>query len=264
MEPDQLQPKLKANSSIFDIAKLYSWQIILTLISIVIILSVILPFAQQLTDYFGQISDYTSKYNTLVQQQQREQLLAAVTNAQEASLAKIDKLIPQSQTAVVSFSESISKKATDNGLTLTDSVVGEIVIVSQNSQSASKPSNNGGLQLVELPAEFKLTGQFSSIRSFLSKLFGGSDFIIIQKMDLQKSPAPALVKSDSSNNIILKNQNIYSSSSVDNWSMTIDLVKYQFRATNGDLTKLKNAYFQVPDNSRPSQAVLDFIDKNYN
>jgi Tfp pilus assembly protein PilO len=235
-----------------EFTKYYLLPMSMFFLSLILVFIVILPLVNSLTGTVGEINTIRDNYNTLLEAREKRELLAASSNQQEADLGKINKLIPQSQTEVVDFSETIRKKAESNDLELQSSIVREAVI-SNPGGATSAPEGEKGLDLAELPADFTLGGKFDNIKKFLGDIFGGSDFIIIKQMELRKQVA----EQDT-------NQQKFNTSGVDNWFMSITLVKYQFRLrSNTSQAELQAAFFAVPENARANQEVLDFINDNY-
>jgi Tfp pilus assembly protein PilO len=249
-------PKVKEESKepivVGDFTKYFMLPLAMLVLSLILVFFVILPLVSALTGTLGDISKMRNEYNTLLEARNKREQLASSSNQQEADLAKINKLIPQSQTEVVDFSESIRKKAEQNSLNLQSSVVREAVITNPNSITAT-PEGEKGLDLAELPADFTIGGKFDNIREFLGDIFGGDDFIIIKQMELRKQTPEQDANSQK-----------FNTSGVDNWFMSITLVKYQFRLRSATTqADLQAAYFTVPESVKANQDVLDFINENY-
>lgn len=249
-------PKTKSPFNADEFLKFYLGPLILLISSIALILAAVLPLLDTTFRNIEEISKLQGDYDSLLSNRSNRQELSKVTNDQQATLALINKLIPQAQTAVVDFSENIRTKAQQNALKLNESKVGELVTVTNDATdtTASDP-NAASLELVELPAEFSLTGKLASIRNFLSSLYSGNDFIIIKEMKLAQSI------SDDPNQ---DEKDKYKKPNSADWSMEIVLVKYQFRIKGSNAADaLKTYYFSVPDSARANQDVVNFINQNY-
>ncbi|MFW5702464.1 MAG: hypothetical protein ACOCXP_00675 [Candidatus Dojkabacteria bacterium] len=233
--------------------KLYGVPIATLAFSVIVIIFFTLPQVNGISSTLSLISEQQDEYERLGTIRESRLRLADLTNQQQADLAKIDSIIPQQQTEVVDFSEDIRRLAEQNRLNLTDSVVGEVVTA--NSQSPVQnplPDAPAGLELVELPADFSLSGDFSNIQSFLSDIFGAEDFIIVKEMELIKR-----AQGDSEGSE-------FSLEQTDSWNMDITLAKYQFRlGANTTEENVTQTYFRVPESQRPDQQVLDFMNENY-
>jgi Tfp pilus assembly protein PilO len=219
-------------------------------ISIVLIIGLVLPILNSIVSNYQQAATLEQDYLKLADKKSKIENLKSITNTQKQVIGIIDKIIPLSQTAVVDFSEQIKQKAKTNSLILTTTTVRETVTIDQVALGTDK-STDTRLELVELPAEFTISGDFENIKKFLTDLYKGNDFIIIKKMELQKV-------------IGNENDSRFSQASTNQWSMSIILTKYQFRLSgNRSEEELQNTYFGVSESTRPDQAVVDFILKNY-
>jgi hypothetical protein len=249
------QKEKNGPKSLEEVTKLYLIPLLMVIITILLLFFLVLPQVNGLTDTLSLINAEQEEYTRLREIEQNRSNLAQITNQQQADLAKIDSIIPQSQTAVVDFSESIREKARQNRLVVNESVVGEIVTATPRGISGGGAGGNQpGLELVELPSEFSLSGRFNNIQGFLSDIFGGEDFIVIKEMTLNRRVVNQEEAGDTS----------FSQSNTDNWSLNLVLVKYQFRlAPTASEEDLQRSYFSVPENLRPNQEVLEFINENY-
>lgn len=247
--------KLKESKSVGEFVKFYLVPIAMFSVSIIIIFFVIFPSVQGITRTLGEISTQKQEHARLSEIRTKRLALEAETSTQEADLATINALIPQSQTQVVDFSEKIRKTAETNRLEIKESLVGEEVTGGQ-AQNVQTSQNVKGLEMVELPAKFTVAGSFNNIRNFLTNIFGGDDFIIIKNMELRKQFGATVDPNG--------DQETFSRQNTDEWWMSITLVKYQFRVT-ADTTEadLDASYFLVPETARANPEVLKFINENY-
>jgi hypothetical protein len=237
------------NIAVNQILKYYLAPLLLIAFSIGIVIVVILPLLDGLVSNIDAINQTQSQYEELDDKRQAIQSLSAVTNTQQEMLTKIHSIIPESQTEVANFSEKIRQKAEANRVEMLDSIVAEQVTISTGQKK------DIGLELVELPAEFTVSGRLEGIEQFLSSIYGSEDFIIIKKMDLQKQTGI-----DESTDEATR----FSDRTSDEWIMSLILVKYQFRLQEGvDDESIDQVYFNVPEATRPDQDVLDFINENY-
>lgn len=250
------QEKLNEAKSVGEFFKFYLLPLTMLFASIFILIFIILPFAQGTRETLTNIGVTKEEYQRLEALKKKREVLQTETNQQEADLAKIDKLIPQSQTQVVDFSEKIRKASEANSLQLKESLVGEEVTGTQAQTVVETSEDVKGLELVELPAKFTLTGRFDNIQKFLRSIFGGDDFIIIKNMELRKQFGTNVDPNGQKETFSRENTN--------EWWMSLTLVKYQFRVGAGTTADdLRAAYFLVPETARADQQVLDFINENY-
>ncbi len=246
---DQNKKSFFDNIAVDQILKYYLAPLLLVALSIGIVIVVILPLLDGLFSNINAINETQSEYEDLDDKRQAIQSLSSVTNTQQEMLSKIHSIIPESQTEVANFSEKIRQKAQTNNVELMDSIVAENVTISTGQKK------DIGLELVELPAEFTVSGRLDSIEQFLSSIYGSEDFIIIKKMDLQKQ-----TNIDESTDETSR----FSDTTSEDWIMSLILVKYQFRLQEGvDDESIDRVYFNVPEGMRPDQDVLDFISENY-
>lgn len=232
------------------LVKYYLLPLVMAVSSLVIFLLWIIPTIQAVLDNIGQIQTQEENFNKLKVRRQQIQDLQAISNDQVALLELVNKIIPQSQTAVVGFTEKIRETAASNKVDVTDSITGEVVSVT-NADAAQQ----NGLELVELPADFSANGTLANIRSFLTALYNNDDFIIIKSMELQRL---------GSNIGTGSNENLFNPEEVGDWTIKLTLVKYQLRTPSGlSEADIKRSFFSVPETARPQQSVLDFIKQNY-
>lgn len=240
--------KSKDPVTIREYFRLYLAPAMLFIGSLLIVFYVLLPIAQDISAGMDNISVLQQQYQTQSDLKKTREKLASETNQQELALVKISSLIPETQTAVTQFRQQVGERSQNSQLQITESVFGEVVVLSTTGRGNTQPS---GLELIEIPAEFTINGKLNNIRRFLSGLYGSNDFIIIKKMELQKQ-------------ITQTTDAQFSSVTTDNWTMNIVLTKYQFKLAPGvDETKIKQYYFSIPDTVRANKEVLEFIDKTY-
>jgi Tfp pilus assembly protein PilO len=281
---DKNKEKKEGLAGIFqDDLKYYVVPGVMFLISFGLIVQLILPTLNSAFGNLDRVSELQEEYEDLQGIKERRNQLAQQIQSQREILTRIIELIPQRQTAVVDFSEDIREKAEDNDLDLQQSLVGEVVVVNTNSSTSSSSQSNSSpsaaassgqdqsantnsvatdtepqvsLDLVELPAEFSIEGDFEDIRDFLASFYASDDFIIIKSMELQKQ---LQTEEDGESTR-------FTTSSSDRWIMTIELVKYQFRAGGEDVDEqaLTQYFFNsVAEGARPNAEVLRFIEQNY-
>ncbi len=221
-------------------------------VALLIVIFAIIPLLNETFAGIEEINRLRTRHQELIGERNNRVSMQAGLPRQEAVLNKIREVIPQSQTAVADFSERISALAAQNNVRLQNSNVGESVRVNTGAATGSVEIAN--LELVELPAEFSVTGELNSIIEFLSSIYNAGDFIVIRNMDLQKSVRSSSSSSDAR----------FSTQATDNWNMSMTLTKFQFRVSGSQAEEaLSDVYFGVPDSSRPNQQVINFVEENY-
>ncbi len=258
----QIEQK-RTRSFLAVIAKYYLAPLLMAVASLLIFGVFIVPNAEQFINSINKIQELQTEYDKNLETKARRERLQSSTNDQLGKLDIINAIIPQAQTAVVGFTEKIKQKARENNVTIGATVTGEIVQVSTANSGTRAGTGAGagnvasqnqskGLELVELPADFTAQGTLASVRSFLSSIYNGDDFIIIKSMELQKASATGSQLGA-----------VYSRDE-GNWTMELTLTKYQLRVPVGvSDADIRLSYFEIADTSKPQQAVLDFIQKNY-
>lgn len=151
-------------------------------------------------------------------------------------LQHINQIAPVEKTKVTEFQQSVKAVAEQSNLEVIDSRAGEEIIRTDDEEAQQD------IALVEIPAEFTLLGDFSRIKNFLTEIYQGGDFIVIHEMSFEKV------------------QQKYGEA----WQLKIILVKYQFIEPIVDESiGIIDTYNSVPEEARPDQTVLEFIDKKY-
>lgn len=132
-----------------------------------------------------------------------EQLSAQNLQSQDI-LDKINFIVPTGKSEVVNFRQRIETNAVQNNVNLDSSKSGEVILVQQANSEAA----NNGLNVIEIPSEFTMSGDFNSFRNLLKSLYTGKDFFVIQQMSLSRQQG----------------------TDPNAWSGSLSLVKYQFYA----------------------------------
>jgi hypothetical protein len=152
-------------------------------------------------------------------------------------ITKIDSIVPEGKTEVVKFSQRVREAiklnmdefASDSDepeIKMNEIKTGELTLASVNTPTV-------GLKINQIPTEFNFTGGLGRFRKFFSNLYDGSDFFVVEKMQL------------SYNNI---NRT---------WNGQVSLVKYQF---NKDATfNAVEVYGSVGESLEPNEKVVNFV-----
>lgn len=254
----------KGASKATDILNYYLLPLGVFVVSLLLVIFVLLPQVGDVLTKLSEISTYTEDYNKLLENRQRRISLSTVTNDQKSVLGQINKLIPQSQTAVVDFSESVRTLATGNRLQVLESVAGEVVTVNTNITDDISSNTDTKIELVELPAKFTMRGRFENVRKFLSDLYESGDFIIVKEMELRQVTQADTSASSQQGSNVNRSSLFQTTLPENNWTIEVTLTKYQFRVSGEtDADSLRSVYFNIPDGVRPATEVVDFIKRNY-
>jgi len=232
-----------------DFAQLYLIPMLLLIFGVILVFIVLMPQVDTMAQKFTVLQTEQQDYDALLAKKNSRLELLSLTTTQQATLTKINAIIPQSQTDVVGFTERIRAMVSENNLTLSDIKSGEQVTVKTAVNTAGTTSD-ANLELVEVPAEFQIEGELQNIRKFLGTLYGGQEFIVIKKMELSKKVDDVDVN--------------FSTLQTTQWSINLTLTKFQFRiGKNGTAAALQKSYFNVDETSRANKEIVDFINENY-
>ncbi len=214
--------------------KYYYLPILILAIFFLILFIGVLP---SLSTLFNNLGELDSIQNTVEQRDQKIKdlkVLEANSSQNQTYLDQIKRIAPVEKTNVVAFQTAIRNIAKSNRLTVEDSTAGEARV------SNSTDTEKKGLELIEVPTEFNLTGKFEDIKNFLSAIYEQSDFIVIHEMEFTKDV------------------------DTDNWRIQVILVKYQFAEPTGDSAQFVfSQYSSISEKITPNKKVLDFLDFKY-
>jgi Tfp pilus assembly protein PilO len=156
--------------------------------------------------------------------------------AQQEVISKINNLVPTGKSEVVKFRERVNSVAQGQSLNLQKSRSGELVTNNQDVNIDVIENYN----LIQMPSEFTMIGEFSNLRSFLKGLYDGRDFFIVNEMTLSSN--------------ISEDGKIL-------WQGGFNLTKYQFYPqANFDIV---NSFGTISENEVPNQEVMEFLEKRY-
>jgi hypothetical protein len=159
-------------------------------------------------------------------------------NSLESVIEKIDVIVPEGTTEIVKFSQrirnavGINMQSFANDLSEPKIIMNEIKI-GETSLALTGSNANSGLKINQVPTEFTMTGGFKRFRQFFTNLYDGTDFFVVEKMQLSYN------------------------SSDRSWNGAISLVKYQF---NKDTTfDAKTVYGSISEDTQPNAKVISFL-----
>ncbi len=145
----------------------------------------------------------------------------------------INRIVPIEQTNVSNYQTSIRNIALLNNLNVREARSGEEILANSEDVEAK-------LQLIQVPTTFQIEGGFESIKKFLTDIYNGDDFIIIEEMSFSKDAAS------------------------DRWAMEIVFVKYQFIENDGNQeVTVYDEYLRVPETIRADKFVIEFLENKY-
>jgi|GEM_PF-6983226 len=195
------------------------------------------PSTLSLLESMSTITDLQDDVDAKEQRIEKLEQLQDKSTQTHQYLQYINKIAPIEKTNVTNFQTAIKQVAKENNLVVEDAIGGEEII---SDEGGSSP-----FQLVEVPMNFTLVGSFGDLKRFLTNIYLGENFIIIQRMDLAKSQQEASV-----------------------WTMQITLVKYQFVEPNEAQTEVQivapaSTEEVYSEDQVPNQDVLNFLDEKY-
>ena len=143
------------------------------------------PSVTTLFDNFSKVDEL--KLNSEKKQERISKLeaLREGSGKTQEYLSYINRIAPIEKTRVTDFQGSISKISQQNNLEIKSARGGEEIIQEENSTDTST-------LLVEVPMHFSITGPFQNLKNFLSDIYKGDDFIIIEEMELSKEASYSL------------------------------------------------------------------------
>jgi hypothetical protein len=195
------------------------------------------------------ITEKTQKIDTL--KAEDTQLANRITNLEKMKndisglrtvIERIDIIVPEGNTEIVKFSQRIrnaiginmqnfANDAAEPKISMNEIKIGETTLALSGTNVAS------GLKINQVPTEFTMIGGFKRFRQFFTNLYDGSDFFVVEKMQLSYSA------SDRS------------------WNGAISLVKYQF---NKDATfDAKAVYGSISEDTQPNAKVITFLQSKF-
>lgn len=195
------------------------------------------------------ISEKTQKIDSLKAEDM--QLANRITNLEKMKndinelqtvIERIDVIVPEGNTEIVKFSQRIrnaiginmqifANEISEPKIAMNDIKIGETTLALSGGTAAT------GLKINQVPTEFTMMGGFKRFRQFFTNLYDGSDFFVVEKMQLSYSA------SDRS------------------WNGSISLVKYQF---NKDATfDAKTVYGSISEDTQPNAKVITFLQSKF-
>lgn len=210
-----------------------------------IILLLVLPKITQLFSLVEETSNLTTQI------EQKDTVIAGLNNLKlnsaqvNGQLSTINSIIPPGTTEVVSFRDRITDIAETNGLTIDAQRLSEVVDANIIDAQAEVQNYIGTLGLQEVPSVFQVSGTFTEIDRFVRALDTLEDFIVVKEMKLNLKDE---VNADL-NNLALQE-----------WTLEIQLVKYQFANSNNN-EEIQKIYLNIPSTAKPEQNVLDYLDR---
>lgn len=221
----------KKSTDFYLFMKFYALPVASTLFFVVLIAFGALPnikktfsYNQQLTELKDQDAQLQKRINQLV-------VLQSQTAENTLILEKINEIVPTGKSEVVKFRERVANNTIQQNLSLNDSKAGE------NINSTLVTIDN--FSLIQIPSEFNVNGRFPNMRQFLKKLYVGTDFFIVNKMNLSLAS-----EQDSTD-----------------WLGNFNLTKYQFFADEG--FDSQEVFANVSELTSANQEVIDFLKERF-
>ena len=156
-----------------------------------------------------------------------------------SKLSVINQIAPLGNTEVVKFRGRVFDLSAQNSLRIVSERYTEVV----ESQSNNNQDSIGVVGLQEVPSSFEITGSYQNILNFIEQLENLEDFVVVSEMRLQ-------LRDD------LRN------AAFGNWSLEIELTKYQFR--DREESDLRDSYLNVPSDANLNQFMQKYLDDRIN
>ncbi|MFQ5493711.1 MAG: hypothetical protein ACE5DX_06155 [Candidatus Dojkabacteria bacterium] len=217
--------------------KFYGLPLFSFAIFIAIVVGTIIPNITQVFAAIDEINSLRTEDEELVARTERLQRLQQENAASQATIDKINQIVPTGKSEVVGFARRVGDTVAGEALILENSKTGEDFL---SDQSAEELQANQGLVLIEIPSEFTIRGEFNNFRNLLNQLYEGDDFFVVDEMNLRASP---------------------NEESPTNWSASINLAKYQFFVDSDfDITEF---YSAISEKTPADTTVIRFLETRF-
>ncbi len=217
--------------------KLYIVPIFTIIVFILIIVLLVVPKINEVFAMLDEVSANNDNITQLTQKLNEVKALNANSDVIQSELDIVNSIATSQNTEVIKFRDKISDLTIQNNLTIVSQKLTETTVI----PDASNTGLTGNVNLVEVPFIFEIVGNFQDIKSFIASLNSIDDFVIVKEMDLA-----------------LRDQEGLSSGEVQassEWSLKIDLVKYQFF----EAKDLQALYLNVPATAKISDDMKAYI-----
>ncbi|MFS8130886.1 MAG: hypothetical protein ACMG57_02815 [Candidatus Dojkabacteria bacterium] len=228
------EEKRKAQSKFL---KLYIVPIFTIIIFISIIAVLVIP---KINEVFAKLDEVTNNNDQVTQLNTQLSEVKALDLNSDTILSELDivnSIATSQNTEVIKFRDKISALTIQNNLTIVSQKLTESTVI----PDASNTGLTGNVNLVEVPFIFEIVGRFEDIKSFIGSLNTIDDFVIVKEMDLSLRDQTGLSQGEVQQ--------------TNEWSLKIDLVKYQFFQAK-DLQAL---YLNVPATASISDQMKAYI-----
>jgi Tfp pilus assembly protein PilO len=227
------QNKKKESKSYKKIFKLYVLPIVALVSFLSLMFMLIIPKIGKIIEKVSEINNLSDEFNQNLTELSNLQTLSSQYLTLEENLGILNSIAPSGETEVVNFQQKLTEISQNYNLLITNQVFNDNKISDSDLQL-------GALVLRQIPTRFEITGQKENVLSFLNEISALDDFIVIEEMELT-------------------NQGINSGNDTGTWNLSLIMVKYQF--SQQDIEKLNEQFLQVPTTSKPSQSVVDYIER---
>ncbi|MEP7103467.1 MAG: hypothetical protein ABI721_02030 [Candidatus Dojkabacteria bacterium] len=219
--------------------KLYILPIFTIIVFVTIIGVFVIPKINQLFAVLDEISTNNDNVTQLSQKLSEVKALDSDSNTILSNLDTVNNIATSQNTQVVSFRDKISNLISQNGLNIISQRLSESTI----DPDSSTQNLTGNVNLVELPFIFEIVGPFENIKSFIASLNTIDDFVIVKEMEITVRDSDTLTQDPSAQ-------------TNGDWSLKIDLVKYQFL----EAKDLKDLYLNAPATAKISDDMKAYIE----
>ena len=234
-EKEEQEKKVKVDE-ISDFIKFYALPIFSAMIFLGVVFFTIIPSIRYIFDSIDEIDALKNEDQTMNSRIERLIALQQENADQVQLINRINSIVPTGKSEVVAFRERIATTGLQQSLLLEESKSGETILEPESVTVETAE----GFNLIEIPSEFNMRGEFINFRNFLNSLYIGDDFFIVEEMSLNASSAEG-------------EENI--------WFGTFNLTKYQFFADEN--FDLETTFAGVDEFEEPDPTAINFLETKF-
>jgi len=226
---------------VFSEVMYYITPVISILAFILIIALGLIPNAGIMNDNIQQINALKEEEAALKARVVKLNTLRSNIIKMDAIIEKINAIVPEGTTEVVRFAQKI-RSAINVNMERYEGDIREPPLSMEDIQTGETELTTvavkvTGLKVSQVPTEFGITGGLQRLRQFFMNLYGGSDFFVVEKMDLVFDQVEK------------------------EWTGDVSLVKYQF---NKDPTfDAETIYGAISEDTQPNAKVLAYLESKF-
>lgn len=192
-----------------------------------------LPQVREIFDKISEINQISSSVDKKDATIKKLMDLKSQGSANEELYTNMEELVPSRSTRVVEFKDTLTSMAAEEGLEVTKSRAGEIII--DDDDIVFETQEEKPLILIQIPTELSAKGTILQFEEFLTALYNSQDFFVVQEMGIKRT-------GDEST-----------------WEADFVIVKYQF---DGNVQLPSTNLSQYAGIDAPVE-VVDFLERKY-